>query len=141
FAGLDLIGFQQSTTDNIFFNPVGSIFIACSENLVLPQQIAVTFLVVFATTLAFRELRGRKLLLALLPGLFLFILVPLTLGGTWWLLSYIIKGSLIVADSPSNAFLLIGLIIEGCVVCCLAYTFFAKRFSYRELTFGALILL
>ncbi|MBZ5506401.1 MAG: M20/M25/M40 family metallo-hydrolase [Acidobacteriia bacterium] len=143
FAELDLTRFQQSTADDIFFNPVGSIFIGYSENWVIPEQIAATILLVFAVAfaLARRELKVRKLLLALLPGLLLLVIVPLALGGTWRLLSYILKNTLIVADSPSNAFLLIGLLFEGAAISCLVYIFFAKRFSVRELAFGALIFL
>lgn len=141
FGDLDLTRFQQSTADDIFFNPIGGIFVAYPENWALPWQTAVTILLILAITRARRELKIQKLLLALLASLLLVVLVPLAIGGTWWLLSYVLKDSLIVADSPSNAFLLIGLVLEGCAVSCLFYIFFAKRFSLRELTFAALILL
>lgn len=141
FANLDLTHFRQSPADDVFFNPVGSILIAYPESWVIPGQIAGTILLVIVVTLVYREFKLRKLLLSLVPGLLLLVLVPLALGGSWWVLSYILKDALIVADSSSNALLLIGLLYEGCAVSCLIYIACAKRFSARELSLGALFLL
>lgn len=141
FAQQDLNRIRQSETDSVFFNPFGTILITYSESWALGGQLVATVLLLFLTVRLVRELGTKALLVVLFVESALLVIIPVAAALVWWLLASILEKRLIVADSPSNALLLIGIICFSTALSCLLFMFCSKRFSGRQLTAGALILL
>ncbi|MGC2698300.1 MAG: M20/M25/M40 family metallo-hydrolase [Candidatus Angelobacter sp.] len=132
----------KGSADDIFFDLLGSSFIAYSEAWVLPGEILVTLLLGCTIVLAVRrsEVEISRILLALLPALAFLLLIPAVIGGATWLLVQTFGERLVMGDSQSNLYILIGLILGGmCAGIALLMTF-SRRFSLRELSLAGLII-
>jgi len=142
FGQMDLAQLKQRAGDDVFFNWLGSGFIAYGERWVIPGEILVTLLLVCVILLSLRrpEVRIARILLALGPCLALLIAIPAVLAGAAWLLSQILAGHMIAGDSPANSYLLAGLILLGACTGTLLFAAFRKRFRVQELSLAGLII-
>jgi hypothetical protein len=140
FGEMDLASLPKNAGDDIFFDWFGSSLISYSEHWVLPLQLLATVLLILTVLLSLRakEISAGRWLFALLPCLALLLVIPLVLIGAHWVLSSIISGHAIVADSSPNAFLLAGLALLGAAGGSLMFAGFRLRFSIQELSFAGL---
>jgi hypothetical protein len=125
----------QGNGDDVFFDLLGSSFIAYSEAWVLPEEILVTVLLGCTILLAV-----RRVLLALLPSITFLLVIPSVLDAAWWLVVNALKGRLIMSDSEANLFLLISLILGGVCTGILLLTVYSRRFRTYELSLAGLII-
>ncbi len=142
FGQTDLTQVGQHAGDDIFFDWFGGKMIAYRQSWVVPGEIVTTILVVLAVLLSVRKkkLTLRKVLLAVLAVLSIFLFVPAALSAAGWLVLRLLAGHFIMGDSPANSWLLVGLALVGGSAGVLSLAVLRKRFSVQELSFASLIM-
>jgi hypothetical protein len=140
FGQIDLSRSKESRGDDVFFDVIGSNFIAYPQHWILPGEVAVTFLLFLTIFLYTRQskLSVMRVLLALLPCLAILFAIPVVLALAGWLLISAIATHRIVSDSLPNACLLVGLIFIGGCAGSLLLVIFRKWFSVLELSLAGL---
>jgi hypothetical protein len=141
FGGIDLARLKEYKRDDVFFDWLGSNFVAYPESWVVPEQILLTIMLGVTVFLNLRHsgLKAHRLLLALLPGIMLLIAVPVVMALATWLLSRILPARITIGDSSANACLLIGLVLLGACVGSGLFSYSRKRFSLQELSLAGLV--
>jgi hypothetical protein len=141
FGGIDLARLKGYGRDDVFFDWLGSNFVAYAESWVVPEQILLTIMlgVTVFLNLRYPNLKAHRLLLALLPGIMLLIAVPVVMALVTWLLSRILPARITTGDSSANACLLVGLVFLGACIGGSIFSYSRKRFSLQELSLAGLV--
>jgi len=143
FGQTDLTRLKALPGDDIFFDWFGAKLIVYGQRWVLPGEIAATILLIVAIVLSVKKerVRVKRVLLALLPALAILLLAPVVLAATGSLVLWRLAASLILGDSPANAWLLVGIVLVGIFATGLLFVGFRKKFSVEELSFAGLIII
>jgi hypothetical protein len=142
FGSTDLRQLQQQGRDAIFFDWLGSSFIAYSETWVVPGQILVTLLLICAIFLGIlrSNLKIGRLMLAMLPVLAILAGVPIVMAAADWVLSRASSLRITLGDLPANSCLLTGMVLIGACAGSALFSIARKRFTLQELSFSSLSL-
>jgi len=140
FGQIDLNRSKQSSGNDVFFDVIGSNFVAYPEHWILPGEVAVTFLLLLTIFLYTRQskLSVMRVLFALLPCLAVLFAIPALLALAGWLVLSTIASHRIISDSLPNAYLLVGLIFFGACAGTMLLVVFRKWFSVLELSLAGL---
>ncbi len=142
FGQMDLGRLKASRGDDVFFDWLGSSMIVYNERWVLPGEILVTALLVFAIVLSARKSRARvgKIMLAMLASFAVLLALPIVLAIVNFVFSRVLAGRMIVADSQANLFFLTAYVLLGICTAGAMFAWLRKRFSLLELSLGGLLL-
>lgn len=140
FGNSDLEELKNASNDDVFFDWLGSRFVAYNQRWVIPGQGIATLLLCTAVILCVRSSSARigRILLALISSTALLIIVPAVLGSDEWIISRILARRMIVSDSAANSVLLISLLFLAAAVASLGLVFLCRRFRLQELAIGSL---
>lgn len=129
--------------DDVFFNVLGSSFIAYGQGWVLPGEMIVSVLLLGAIVLGVRRAQFRlsRVLLGLIPSVALLLAVPVVLAAAAWLYIRIFSGRMIVSDSVPNDWLLAGFALLGLCIGLALLSVFTRRFAVQELTLSGLMII
>ena len=142
FGRIDLSRSKESRGNDVFFDVIGSKFVAYPEHWIFPGEVVVTFLLFLTIFLYTRQSRlsVMRVLLALLPCLAVLFAIPILLALAGWLVLSTIATHRIISDSLPNAYLLVSFILFGACAGSLLLVILRKRFNILELSLAGLII-
>ncbi len=143
FGQKDLTAFQQHGQDAVFFNWFGKGLIVYAQRWVLPQEMALTILLVLSVILIRKSVvfRFHRVGLGVLLWLVLIAVTASVVGGIEWIVSRVLGGRMLVGDTPANSLLLIGLVLFAGAAASFLWLIFVRKLSAWEWFASALLLL
>jgi peptidase M28-like protein len=140
FGQTDLTHLKTSKGDDVFFNWLGGAMMAYSTRWVLPGELLITALLVLTIVLRVRQSKARtsRIVLAALASFVIVLVLPVATGIVSLVLSKLLAGRLIIADSAANSFLLLGYVLLASCFAGWLLAAFRKRLNLQELSLGGL---
>lgn len=141
FDQMDLSKLRQRTGDDVFFDWFGSSLIVYSERWVVIGEVVATILLVAVIVLSRRRagVRLGKLVQAMVFCLVLMLIIPAVMTAAAWLLFLLLRGRMLVGDTPANSFLLVGLNVLGAVIGSAILAKLRKHFDLQDLSLAGLV--
>lgn len=141
FDQMDLNKLRQSAGDEVFFDWFGSNLIVYSESRVVIGEVVATILLVAAIVLSMRRagIRPGKLVLSMIFCLVLLLVIPAVMTVAAWLLLLLVRGRMLVGDTPANSFLLVSLSVLGAAIGSAILAKLRKHFDLQELSLAGLV--
>jgi Peptidase family M28 len=129
--------------DDVFFNILGSIFIAYSEHWVVPTEIVASVLLLLGILIGLRRfgLALSRIILAMLWSIILLVAVPVVLGALAYIFTSIFSGRIIASDSSANLWLLTGFFLLGLCIGMATLAKLRKHFGINELWQAGLVVI
>lgn len=142
FGQIDLTTLRQQHEDDVFFDWFGGRLIAYREKWVVPGEILLTLLCLTCIFQAFRKGQSNFSALAFCfaSAILLLLMVCITAGVGWWIISHILGARRILTDCFPNIFLLSGLMLLGACVGTAIISWLARKFRAQEICLAALFL-
>jgi Peptidase family M28 len=142
FGQLDLTTLRQQHQDDVFFDWFGGRLIAYRERWVLPGEILLTLLWVICIVQAFRKRQASfsALVVCFASAILVLILVSITAGVGWWIISRVLGSRRIITDCSANVFLLSGLMLLGACAATPMISWLGRKFKAHEICLAALAL-
>ncbi len=143
FGQMDLRDLKVQRGDDVFFDWLGGKLISYREIWVIPGELLVTAVLALVIIRVIRrgEVRGARIMAALLYAVVFALAVPATLAAAVWPLLRALGSHRIVGDSRANSLLLVGIVFLGVATASLLFVALRKRYTVKELSFAGLALL
>ncbi len=133
----------KTAGDDVFFDWLGGSMMTYGQSWVLPGELLVTLLLVCVLVLNVRRSKVKfgAIMAALATLVAILLSIPAAMVAAQWLVSQILAGKSIVADSSANSWLLIGFLLFGTWIGGLLFSLFRKRLSLPAISLAGLLLL
>jgi hypothetical protein len=142
FGQLDLTTLRQQHEDDVFFDWFGGRLIAYREKWVVPGEILLSLLWLVCIVQAFRKRQSNFSALAscFASAILLLLLVCITAGVGWWIISHILGSRRIITDCSPNVLFLSGLMLLAACAGTVMISWLGKKFRAQEICLAALAL-
>ncbi len=142
FGQMDLGDLKRESGDDIFFDWFGTNLISYSERWALISQFVVTFLLgaVIASGFQYAELTTGRFFKAIAASFLMLMVVPGVMAAGAWLLLLTLNRRMLLGDTSSNSFLLIGLVVLGIAAGSSILAGLRQHFHLEELSLAGLTL-
>lgn len=134
FGAMDLKELNKARGDDVFFDWLGTYFVAYRQAWVIPGEVLATlglFALIFLQVRRNQVLLGRLLSAVFVPTLFL-LAVPGIMAAIYWVAARVFTSRLILADSGANALLLTGLALLGAAMGTVVFAWCRRSFTLAE---------
>ncbi len=142
FGQLDLTGLKRQHEDDVFFDWFGARLIAYKQRWVVPGEILLTLLLLISFVQAFRKSEStfKGLAFCSACALFVLLLVTITAGAGWWIISRILGSRRIITDCSPNLLLLSGLMLLSACAGIAMISWLRRKFKVQEICLAGFFL-